>query len=639
MTKLNDKIKEAESNTNINPTESQKEKGNYKKGKVTVKGLRVTIENPVGSIRSGKDNKGKEWKIKMPISYGYINRTIGKDNEQVDVYLNKDMEHDFDIYIVDQVCINTKAFDEHKIMLGFKDADSAKKAYMKCYEKNWKGFGSITRLSLNKFKSWLTNKQMLKIPANKLNLISKIDMIENKTNERICVIKMFGEVSEGKTLNDLKKQAGSSDNFDNLVLEIASPGGSVSEGLEIMMWLEGMSQLGKTVTTVVVANAYSIASLIMLVANVKLISKHGKVMVHNPMIPELTYANANDLEERIVELRNLETQMYELYQAFTGLEHATIKKLMDEESYLLPEEAEKYGFADKIIDIEPKKFQMAQTNKKEIDMSKAKNILNTLNRVIHMVNNSEFVNQLYYDNEGGELEIFQKDPASIKVGDRTSLEEGVKTLADGSVVTIKDFVITDITKAVEPTEEELKAKADEEELEAKAKVEADELEAKAKVDEDEKVAKAKEDEEMKSKADEEMKAKADEEMKAKEDAEAKAKSDEDEKIAKAKADEDDKIKAQFNEGDSPTKDEFDALVNSVESLVKANEEMKALIAKGSDTTATQIIENKEFEEIATAAIEAIGKNVSTDFKPEAKAIAGKKATGSIFQQIKKERGL
>ncbi|PTT91334.1 hypothetical protein DBR45_55290, partial [Pseudomonas sp. HMWF031] len=43
------------------PTEAQKEAGNYKKGKVRLHGLDISIENPKGSTRKGKDQDGKEW--------------------------------------------------------------------------------------------------------------------------------------------------------------------------------------------------------------------------------------------------------------------------------------------------------------------------------------------------------------------------------------------------------------------------------------------------------------------------------------------------------------------------------------------------------------------------------------------------
>lgn len=57
---LGERVKTAESEVNTEPTEGQKEAGNYKKGHVRIDGLDITIENPKGSKRSGKDADGKE---------------------------------------------------------------------------------------------------------------------------------------------------------------------------------------------------------------------------------------------------------------------------------------------------------------------------------------------------------------------------------------------------------------------------------------------------------------------------------------------------------------------------------------------------------------------------------------------------
>lgn len=55
----------AEQETNTEPTEAQKEAGNYKKGHVKIDGYDVTIENPKGSVRRGTDASGKQWEQKM----------------------------------------------------------------------------------------------------------------------------------------------------------------------------------------------------------------------------------------------------------------------------------------------------------------------------------------------------------------------------------------------------------------------------------------------------------------------------------------------------------------------------------------------------------------------------------------------
>ncbi|ELY1973236.1 hypothetical protein SL040_004723, partial [Aeromonas salmonicida] len=52
------------------PTEAQKEAGNYKKGHLTLQGLDIALENPKGSTRSGTDQDGKAWQSTMTHDYG-----------------------------------------------------------------------------------------------------------------------------------------------------------------------------------------------------------------------------------------------------------------------------------------------------------------------------------------------------------------------------------------------------------------------------------------------------------------------------------------------------------------------------------------------------------------------------------------
>ncbi len=67
---LNEKIAQAEVNTN--PTEAQKEAGNYKKGHIRLGAFDITIEQPQGSIRRGVDANGKSWESKMPTRMDYM---------------------------------------------------------------------------------------------------------------------------------------------------------------------------------------------------------------------------------------------------------------------------------------------------------------------------------------------------------------------------------------------------------------------------------------------------------------------------------------------------------------------------------------------------------------------------------------
>ena len=173
-----EEIDERANEANINPTEAEKQASNYKMGHVSVKGMPISIENPRGSKRHWKDEKGNEGYNVMKHHYGYFKKTSGngKDGDAVDVFIGPHPT-DFDIvYVVDQ---NNKKgeFDESKVMLGFKSMEDAKKGYMSNYTKDWKGFKCITGVSLELFKKWLYRKHKQRKP------FAEYIMIKNKKVE------------------------------------------------------------------------------------------------------------------------------------------------------------------------------------------------------------------------------------------------------------------------------------------------------------------------------------------------------------------------------------------------------------------------------------------------------------------------
>nr|WP_320022105.1 LPD23 domain-containing protein [uncultured Draconibacterium sp.] len=153
--KAQSEIKEAESKVNTNPTDAQKEAGNYAKGHVNVNGFDLSIETVKGEERKGQDENGNPWSVTMQNSYGYYKRTNGTEGkgEQVDVFLGPNPISD-KFYVVDQVNPDG-TFDEHKVMQGFNSIKQAEKAYMSNYSEGWQGFGAISELSKEEFAKWL----------------------------------------------------------------------------------------------------------------------------------------------------------------------------------------------------------------------------------------------------------------------------------------------------------------------------------------------------------------------------------------------------------------------------------------------------------------------------------------------------
>ena len=155
---LSAKIKTASADVNTEPTEAQKEAGNYKKGHVQVGTFDITIEQPEGSVRKGTDANGKQWESKMHNTYGYFRGTEGVDGDHIDVFLSNDIDgwNGRKVYVVDQYNPDG-SFDEHKVMLGFNDMDEAKSDYLANYEKGWEDGRRIvvSATNLEDFEKWI----------------------------------------------------------------------------------------------------------------------------------------------------------------------------------------------------------------------------------------------------------------------------------------------------------------------------------------------------------------------------------------------------------------------------------------------------------------------------------------------------
>lgn len=155
---LGEKIAKAEAEVDVNPTDKQKEAGNYKKGHVQVGLFDITIEQPKGSVRSGVDANGNKWETTMQNTYGYIRGTEGVDGDHIDVFLSDDIDgwNGRRMFVVDQYN-EDGSFDEHKVMLGFNETDDAEAAYFANYDNDWakKHKTVVTGVNLEDFEKWI----------------------------------------------------------------------------------------------------------------------------------------------------------------------------------------------------------------------------------------------------------------------------------------------------------------------------------------------------------------------------------------------------------------------------------------------------------------------------------------------------
>lgn len=153
------------------PTERQKHAGNYPKLHRKAHGFDFSIENPRHSRRYwGK--KPSEFTL-MTADYGYIKRTLGRDGDQIDVFLSPTYRTASVVHVVDQLDQHGK-FDEHKCMIGWNTLDDAKKAYLSNYAPNWTGCGAITSMTMDDFKHWIKHGKKSSPVSPVVNVAGKI---------------------------------------------------------------------------------------------------------------------------------------------------------------------------------------------------------------------------------------------------------------------------------------------------------------------------------------------------------------------------------------------------------------------------------------------------------------------------------
>jgi len=148
-------VEAARTDVNTQPTDGQKEAGNYKKGHVKIHGLDITIENPVGSLRTGTSPDGEAWSVQMPADYGYIKRTEGADGDNVDVYIGPNHQSQ-NVFVIDQVNPDTGVYDEHKAIMGVDTPEQARALYEAGFSdgRGAERIGGITRLPVDEFRLW-----------------------------------------------------------------------------------------------------------------------------------------------------------------------------------------------------------------------------------------------------------------------------------------------------------------------------------------------------------------------------------------------------------------------------------------------------------------------------------------------------
>lgn len=184
----------------------------------------------------------------------------------------------------------------------------------------------------------------------------------NMVGENDAEISMYGEVVERHptdwwtgepvpgnfiALDDFLADLDELGSKDNVTIHINSVGGSLYAGLAIYNRLRSISA---NVITVNDALAASAASIIFQAGNTRKVHAGSNLMIHGAAGFLCGYYQVPDLKDSIKSLESANKTAAAAYAQATGKDAASVKAMMDRETWMTGQEAVDAGFADEVID-------------------------------------------------------------------------------------------------------------------------------------------------------------------------------------------------------------------------------------------------------------------------------------------------
>ena len=121
------------------------------KFKQDFQGLTIHVDRPKGFVMFGKDSKGNEWKRTYKYDYGFIPKTLGGDDDGLDVFIGPNKKAPQAFWAVQRK--EDGSFDEYKIFVGFDNRDEAIAVYRAHIPKKF--FGRMMTMTVEMMKAML----------------------------------------------------------------------------------------------------------------------------------------------------------------------------------------------------------------------------------------------------------------------------------------------------------------------------------------------------------------------------------------------------------------------------------------------------------------------------------------------------
>src|SRR5690606_31505879 len=200
--------------------------------------------------------------------------------------------------------------------------------------------------------------------------------------DKFCVmfgtIKIYGQIGEcdgqkGVELIDVISQVRKQREATGINVHIDSEGGRVDVGFDIYNYLKS---LGLPIVTIGEKLVASIATVIFMAGNKRMVSPDTQFMIHLPM-GGLTNATADEMEAYAKETKRVETEIVSFYTKELGMNKESIFPLLRNETWLDNEQLIALGFVTSDNSVQLAAKVKKSTNKYNYKMSK-KNKLATL---------------------------------------------------------------------------------------------------------------------------------------------------------------------------------------------------------------------------------------------------------------------
>lgn len=257
-------------------------------------------------------------------------------------------------------------------------------------------------------------------------------------------------------------------------VHIFSPGGDVFEGQAIY---NGLINTGKSIKVLVEGVCASIATLIAGAADPgKLfINKNSQWMVHPPKFSNIS-GDSEQLRTGAEQLDQIQTLLINVYQKRTNLPEEKLKEIIDNTTWMLPEEAKSYGFVDEVVE-SMKAVAYADFKNTQMEILDKPTFLQAIenlgNKIANRFKPKNMTDTLL---EGAGIEVESEDGdwtgKKVKYADGSPLPPGDYKLASGKTMTVgEDSTISTVKEA------EAKSTETPEDMELKTKLDAAEAKA------------------------------------------------------------------------------------------------------------------------------------------------------------------